>query len=88
MMLLSTEERHAAWEFATTIQHLDLVSIVIGHAVVVVVSLFYVVYHLISKLRGNEKNRQLNNFGLMIACFAFISYSIEFVDYGSNLLIH
>ena len=87
MMLLTTEERHAAWEFTTKLEHLRLVVLVIGHAVVVVVSMFYIVYHTISKLRGNEKNRQLNNFGLMIACFAFTSYSIESVDYGTELLI-
>jgi len=85
MMLLTTEERHAAWEDATRIQHLDLVVVVIGHAFVVVTGLFYIVYHLISKLRGNEKNRQLNNFGLMIACFAMISYSIEGRYYASRL---
>ena len=50
--------------------------------------LMYLIYHLISKLRGNEKNVQLNNFGIGLALLMLVNYSISFIDVGSNTLAH
>ena len=35
-------------------------------------------YHVISKLRGNEKNRHMNNFGVALAVLGFVYYSVFF----------
>ena len=43
--------------------------------------LTYVTYHIISKLRGNEKNVQMNNFGIALAVLVLFSYSVYFSDY-------
>jgi len=40
----------------------------------------YVIYHLISKLRGNEKNLHMNNFGIVLALLLFVSYSVYFTE--------
>jgi len=40
----------------------------------------YVIYHLISKLRGNEKNLHMNNFGIALALLMFVYYSVWFID--------
>jgi len=37
--------------------------------------LFYFVYHVISKVRGNEKNQKMNNFGLFLSVFGLVYYS-------------
>jgi len=42
--------------------------------------LTYVTYHLISKLRGNEKNAQQNNFGIALAMLGLLSYSMYFIN--------
>jgi len=44
------------------------------------VFLAYLVYHIISKLRGNEKNVQMNNFGIALAVLGLVNYSIIFMD--------
>jgi len=38
----------------------------------------YVLYHLISKLRGNEKNVHMNNFGVALAVLGVAMYSVWF----------
>ena len=43
--------------------------------------LTYITYHTISKLRGNEKNVQMNNFGISLAVLGFVSFSIPFFKY-------
>ena len=40
----------------------------------------YVIYHLISKLRGNEKNSRMNNFGVSLALLVFVTNSVWFTD--------
>ena len=42
--------------------------------------LMYVIYHVISKVRGNEKNVQLNNFGIGLSLLGLVVYSILFID--------
>jgi len=42
--------------------------------------LAYVTYHLISKLRGNEKNAQQNNFGIVLAVLGLYCYLHGFSD--------
>jgi len=39
-----------------------------------------VIYHLISKLRGNEKNAHMNNFGVFLALLMFVTNSVYFTD--------
>ena len=41
----------------------------------------YVIYHLISKLRGNEKNAHMNNLGVFLALLVFVYYSVNFTDH-------
>jgi len=36
-------------------------------AVALLIVYAYVIYHLISKLRGNEKNVKMNNYGILFA---------------------
>ena len=43
--------------------------------------LTYVTYHVISKLRGNEKNVKMNNFGIALAVLGLFSYSVSFIHY-------
>jgi len=44
--------------------------------VAALIFLTYVTYHLISKLRGNEKNLQQNNFGIALAVLGLLNYSM------------
>ena len=48
----------------------------------------YLIYHVISKIRGNEKNVQLNNFGIGLSLLGIVSYSILFIDFGTRTLAH
>ena len=50
------------------------------NGVAALIFLTYVTYHLISKLRGNEKNAQQNNFGIALAVLGLLSYSVWFTD--------
>jgi len=50
----------------------------IGKGAALTICLFYLVYHLISKARGNEKNPPLNNYGLFVAVFAFVYLGYSF----------
>ena len=43
--------------------------------------LTYVVYHVISKVRGNEKNGPMNNYGQLLAVLGFAFYSVYFIDF-------
>jgi len=38
----------------------------------------YVLYHLISKLRGNEKNVHMNNYGVSLAVLGVVVYLVLF----------
>ena len=42
--------------------------------------LMYLIYHVISKIRGNEKNVQLNNFGIGLSLLGLVTFSIVFTD--------
>ena len=53
--------------FVTTIEE--------GAALLVFV--MYVLYHLISKLRGNEKNAHMNNYGVYLAVQGVAFYSVR-----------
>jgi len=48
------------------------------NGVAALIFLTYVTYHLISKLRGNEKNVHQNNFGIALAMLGLVNYSEEF----------
>jgi len=43
--------------------------------------LVYVTYHVISKLRGNEKNVEMNNFGIFLAMLQLLAFSFSFLTY-------
>jgi len=40
-----------------------------------------IIYHMISKARGNEKNVKMNNYGLFLAVFGSVRVTVYFVDY-------
>ena len=42
--------------------------------------LMYVTYHLISKLRGNERNVSMNTFGIALAVLGFFHVSVGFTS--------
>jgi len=48
--------------------------------------LMYLIYHVISKIRGNEKNVQLNNFGIGLSLLILVNYSILFTSWGTGTL--
>jgi len=45
--------------------------------------LAYVVYHVISKIRGNEKNCKMNNYGIALAVLGLWVYTITSIDLGT-----
>ena len=52
------------------------------------VFLAYVLYHFISKGRGNEKNVKMNNFGLALAMLMLVKYSVVFTDNYTYIYIY
>ena len=54
----------------------------------VLISLMYVTYRLISKLRGNERNVSLNTYGIMLAMLEFVNYSVTFTDFATLFLVY
>jgi len=50
------------------------------YGVASLIFLTYVTYHLISKLRGNEKNLQQNNFGIALAVLGLYTYLVWFTE--------
>jgi len=50
--------------------------------------LMYFIYHLISKIRGNEKNVQLNNYGIGLSLLGLVKYSILFIDFSTYTIVH
>jgi len=54
----------------------------VEEGLVLLVIYTYVIYHLISKLRGNEKNLHMNNFGIFLALLMFVYYSVDFTGYA------
>jgi len=47
----------------------------------------YVTYHVISKIRGNEKNGQMNNFGIQVALLGLVVYSVGFTDAATYTIV-
>jgi len=56
--------------------------------VAVLIFLMYVTYHLISKLRGNERNVSMNTFGIGLAGLGFVNVSGGFIGDAIYLLIY
>jgi len=48
--------------------------------------LTYLIYHVISKIRGNEKNVQLNNYGICLSLLGLVNFSIFFTKSGTDTL--
>ena len=46
----------------------------------------YEIYHLISKLRGNEKNVRMNNFGISLAVLGVVYYTVVFTNLATYTL--
>jgi len=53
-------------------------AIAIEDGATLLVFVMYVLYHLISKLRGNEKNVHMNNLGVALALLGVAMYSVWF----------
>jgi len=51
-------------------------------------SLIAVVYHVISKVRGNEKNPMMNTYGITLALMMLFSYAGFFAFRASRLFIY
>jgi len=51
---------------------------------VLMIFLAYVIYHVISKLRGNEKNIKMNNFGIALAALGLLFAAVNFIDEGTQ----
>ena len=49
-------------------------TVLYGAALLIFVT--YEIYHLISKLRGNEKNVRMNNFGIAVAVLGVVYFSL------------
>ena len=49
------------------------------------VFLFFVTYHVFSKIRGNEKNIKMNNQAILLSVLGLFSYSVIFVDWATYL---
>ena len=49
------------------------------------VVLFFVTYHVISKLRGNEKNASMNNYGIGLSSLGLVYYAIIFTNWMFHL---
>ena len=52
----------------------------IEDGVALLVFVTYVLYHVISKLRGNDKNLHMYNFGMGLAVLGVAYYSVSFAD--------
>jgi len=50
--------------------------------------LTYVVYHVISKLRGNEKNQKMNTYGIGLAVLGIVFSSVYFADSSTAFYIY
>jgi len=48
----------------------------------------YVTYHVISKIRGNEKNALMNNFGIALALLPLVNYSVSFTNWATFTVVH
>ena len=53
-----------------------------------VIFLFSVTYHVISKLRGNEKNPQMNTYGILLGMLGLVAMAITFSDIGTFFFIY
>jgi len=51
------------------------------------VFLFYITYHVISKVRDNEKNKKMNNLAIFLSFLGLVGYSIRLTDNATYLLI-
>jgi len=40
----------------------------------------YFIYHVISKIRGNEKNAKLNTFGITLSLKGLVNFSVYFTN--------
>ena len=57
-----------------------LFALEIEDGVALLIFVTYVLYHVISKLRGNEKNAHMNQYGVALAVLVIASYSVWFSD--------
>jgi len=50
--------------------------------------LTYVIYHMISKMRGNEKNVKMNNFGIALSLLGFWYMTVISIDDGTYSVVY
>ena len=58
------------------------------YGVALLIFVTYEIYHLISKLRGNEKNVRMNNFGIALAVLGVVYYAVGFFDETTYKLVN
>jgi len=58
------------------------------YAVAVLIFLMYVTYHLISKLRGNERNVSMNTFGIVMAVLGIVDFAVSLTDNAIYFFIY
>ena len=52
------------------------------------VFLFFFTYHVISKIRGNEKNTKMNNQAIMLCSLGLFYYSVRFSDWATYIFAY
>jgi len=57
------------------------------YGIAALIFLANVTYHVISKIRGNEKNVQMNNLCIALALLPLFYYAVYFSDDGTYTLI-
>jgi len=70
------EENKIIWDSYFELKQDVYSTLNVEDGVALLVVYTYVIYHLISKLRGNEKNAQMNNFGVVLALLMFVYISV------------
>jgi len=63
-----------------------LFALEIEDGVALLIFVTYVLYHVISKLRGNEKNVHMNDYGIALAVLGVAAYSVWFSSDAAKTL--
>jgi len=66
------EANNIIWDSYFELKNDVYSTINIEDSVVLLIVYTYVIYHLISKLRGNERNVHMNTFGVVLALLMFL----------------
>ena len=83
----TVEERQAILDAYYELLDFVTTTFTVEFGMVLLIFVTYVIYHVISKLRGNEKNVRMNNYGIALAVLGIVYYSVDFADWSTNTLI-